>query len=149
LGRVRNGECHVGGAQLRGELCSFAIKPDRRAGAGPAVNFNVAPAHALAPAGAQCLHRCFFGGESSRISFNAVGLGVAITSFGSGEYPSQKTVAKTGDGFADAMNFSNIDSRANYHVATMVIIWAWKSPRLRRGVHGILLNTSARSSPAK
>src|ERR1700691_6074526 len=81
LGGVGERECGVLHAQAGGYLTGSPVKSNGRAAAGHADYFAIAPAYAVAPAGAQGFHRGFFGGEACGITLDAVGLGVAVADF--------------------------------------------------------------------
>ena len=102
------------------------MKGDGWPAAGLATHFNVAPAHAMIPAGAQCFHAGFLRGETSGVAFNAVCLGVAILNLAVGENTPDETLSKTGDGLRNARHFRNVDTSSDDHEWQ---VYSRRSPR--------------------
>jgi hypothetical protein len=115
-------------AQPGGNLAGFSVKSDRRTSARQAHNFAIPPAHAVAPARAQSLHRRFFGGETRGVALHPVCLRVAVASFARRINALQKAVAKAFDRLPDARNLRDVDACADDHIFSS-LPYSSRSPR--------------------
>src|SRR3981081_4583437 len=97
-------------AHTREALGRFAMKGDCGPSSRLAGDFDIAPAHTVAPTGAQSFHACFFGSEACSITPPRTGLGVAIADLAFGEHAVQEAVAVAGQGLRDAGDLRNVDA---------------------------------------
>src|SRR6201986_1731504 len=81
LGSVRDGERDIFVAELGSDGGGLPVKLQGGALAFRPDNFDIPPAHAMAPAGADGLHARFLGGEARGIALKASDLGLAVTNF--------------------------------------------------------------------
>src|ERR1700690_2895560 len=99
--------------QACGELGRLAVESDGGPASGLTGDFNIAPANAVAPTGAESLHAGFFGGEAGRVALHAVGLGVAIANLAFGEHAVEEAGAMARQRVRDARNLRNVDPGAD------------------------------------
>src|SRR5580658_3939143 len=97
LGGVRKRQRSVLHAQPRCDLAGFSMKSHGRTSTRQARHFAILPAHAMAPARAQSLHRRFFRGEACGIALGAVDLGITVADFARCIDAMQKAIAKARD----------------------------------------------------
>jgi polyphenol oxidase len=113
VGGVGDAERDVFYAEGVGDLAGFAVKFNCGAAAFLADDFDVNPADAAAPAGAEGFHRSFFGGEAAGEAFVFVFETLAIFAFGGGVEAAEKCFAVALDGGFDAADFGDVDSEAD------------------------------------
>src|SRR5437879_3684443 len=95
------------------------MKPDRRTASRLPKHFDVAPTNSAAPTCSKGLHRRLFCGKPGCVSFNAIGLRVAIPDLFFGKNAAKEPVAKACDGFRDTWNLGDVNSRADNHGSTL------------------------------
>jgi hypothetical protein len=105
---VRDAERDVLHAQACGDFCGFARQGHGGAAALFADYFEIDPAHAAAPAGAERLHGRFFGGEAAGVAFKFIFEPLAIFDFVGRKNAVDKPLATAFDGRLDAWDFGNI-----------------------------------------
>ncbi len=98
LGGVGQREGDVFCAEAGGDGGGLSVELDGWALAFGADDFDVAPADAVIPSGAEGFHAGFFGGEAGGVTFEASGFGFAIEDFAFGEDAVEKTLTETLDG---------------------------------------------------
>src|SRR3984893_7971141 len=102
-------------AEPRRKLGRLTMEGDGGPASGLPGHLDVAPAHAMVPAGAERFHGRFLGGKAGSITFDAGGCGLGIASFAFGEHTPKESVAMTRDGLRDARNFRDVDTGADDH----------------------------------
>ena len=98
---MRDRNRNIVDAELRREFSCDTRKIQRRLSARQVRHFNLHPAHAVPPAGAERLHRCLFHGKTSRITFIAVLMPLAIFDFGGCEEARDESRSAANDGSLD------------------------------------------------
>ena len=98
-----------------GGFCSSAMKTDRRTASRLAENFDVAPAYAMAPACPKRFHGRFFRSKACRVSFDTVGLGIAVSPLFFGEDAMKEPISELGDRFGNPWHFADVNSCADDH----------------------------------
>src|SRR2546430_2876928 len=112
---MRDRERYVARAQLLRENGGLAVELNRRPLASRTHYFDVAPADAVVPSGAEGLHASFFGGETGGVAFEAACFPVAVFDFALGEDAMQEAFSKAFNRFADTIDFRYVHSRADNH----------------------------------
>ena len=102
-------------AEPGSDFCGSAMKTDRRTASRLAKNFDVAPAYAMAPACPKRFHSRFFRSKACRVSFDTVGLGIAVSPLFFGEDAMKEPISKLGDGFGNPWDFADVNSCADDH----------------------------------
>jgi len=115
LGGVGKRERNVSSAHPSGKLGRLAVECDSGPASGLAGDFDVTPAHAMVPAGAERFHGCFLGGEAGGVTFHSIGLGIAVAYLAFGEHAAEESVTMAGKGLRDARNFRDVDPSADDH----------------------------------
>jgi len=105
-------------AELGGDFCGFAGEGDGGAAAQFADNFEIDPAHAAVPSGAERFHGCLFGGEAAGVTFEFILEALAIFDFVGGEDAAEEWLAVTFDGGLDARDFGKIDTQSDNQKAS-------------------------------
>jgi hypothetical protein len=100
-------------AELGGDFCGFAGEGDGGAAALFADYFEIDPADAAAPSGAEGFHGCFFGGEAAGVTLEFILEALAIFDFVRREDAAEEWLAVTFDGSFDARNFGNIHTQSD------------------------------------
>src|SRR5450432_4775059 len=103
----------MSGAQLCGELGRLAVEGDGGPASGLTGDFNITPAHAMAPACAKSFHPRLFSSEPCSISLHPIGFGIAIADLSFGEYAVEEAVAMASQGLRDAGNLGDVDAGAD------------------------------------
>ena len=110
FGRVRNRDVRGGGAALFVQFAGAAVKQNRRCAGFLCSHFNVLPTDTAAPSCLQSFQRGFFCREARGIMLRGDGATrFTIRAFGFGKDALGKA-RRTGDGFAHAANFDDVDS---------------------------------------
>ena len=115
VGGVGDAEGDVFDAEVIGDFTGFAVEFYGGSAAALADDFDVDPAHAAAPAGAERFHRGFFRGEAAREPLILILEAFAVFSFGRRVEPAEKCFAVALDGGFDAADFGDVDSEADDH----------------------------------
>ena len=71
-------------------------------------NLDIAPAHTVAPARSQRLHRCFLSCKSRGVALELVFVALAIRYFGGREEPFEKRCTMAPDGGFDPVDFGDV-----------------------------------------
>ena len=100
-------------AEMCGDFCSFAGEGDGGAAALFADYFEIDPAHAAVPSGAERFHGCFFGGEAAGVTFEFILEALAICDFVGSEDAAEEWLAVTFDGGFDARDFGDIYTQSD------------------------------------
>ena len=100
-------------AELGGDFCGFAGEGKGGAAARFADYFEIDPADAVAPSGAERFHGGFFGGEAAGVTFEFILEALAIFDFAGREDAAKEWLAVTFDGGLDARDFGNIDTQSD------------------------------------
>src|SRR4029077_3545600 len=114
---MRDAQSDVPGSHAFCVLARYAMEEDGRPPAGLARHFNIPPAHALAPAGAQGLHGRFLGGKAPGVTLRAVAMPFAVGDLGRSKDAVQKHSAVAPDCFADSSNLLHVHAQADNHGA--------------------------------
>jgi hypothetical protein len=91
------------------------MESNRWAASRLAAHFDVTPAHAMIPSGAESLHGRFLGSETRGITFHAVGLRLTVADFALGENPLKEAITVARNGLRNTRNFGNVYARADDH----------------------------------
>jgi len=110
---VADAEGDVFNAEAIGDFAGFAVEFYRGASAALADDFDIDPAHAAAPAGAERFHRGFFRGEAAREPLILILEAFAVFAFSRRVEAAEKCFAVTLDGGFDAADFGDVDSEAD------------------------------------
>jgi len=105
-------------AQLCGELAGDAAETKCRLAAGQVCDFDVAPAHAVAPAGAERFHRRFFYREASSESLELVLVPLAVGDLGRREEALDERPAVALNGRLNPVNLRNVQSHPDNHACS-------------------------------
>jgi len=97
-------------AEFFGDLTGPAVKGDGRAPTRLPADFDIDPAYAAIPAGAERLHGSLFGRKTRSVALDTIGLGVAVSLLTFSKNPAQKTFAMTVDGLGYAGHFGDVNS---------------------------------------
>src|SRR6266576_4546264 len=119
FGSVGDGERDIGCAQLAGKFRCLAVKQEGRSSTGLAGHFNIAPADAVIPTGTDRLHARFLSGKTRSITFDAVGLRLAVLDLDFGKDAVEKALLMPFDRFADSWNLGDVDAGANDHAGNV------------------------------
>jgi purine-nucleoside/S-methyl-5'-thioadenosine phosphorylase / adenosine deaminase len=111
IAAMSDGERDVPHPETVGELARYACQVQRRLPTGRVGHFNVAPAHPMAPPGAQCLHGRFFGGKSRGVTLKSVLVAFTIGDFARRIDAFQKYRSAALDGCANPVDFRYVDSQ--------------------------------------
>src|SRR5260370_16912046 len=95
------------------------MKPDGRTASRLTKDFDIAPTNSAAPTCSKGLHRRLFCGKPGCVSFNAVGLRLAISDLFFGKNAAKEPVAESCDGFSNARHFGYVNSRADNNGRTL------------------------------
>src|SRR5262249_19219760 len=109
-------ECDVPGAESARKFCRASRKLQDWPPAWSVADFKVLPCDSTAQAGANGLHRCFFGGKASGITLRRILLGFAIPDLCFGENSIQKSAPEAFNRLANAIYFGDVDTAAHDHV---------------------------------
>src|ERR1700730_3779816 len=82
-------------------------------------HFDISPAHAIVPSGAEGFHASFLGREPGRVSLHPVCLGVAIPNLAIRKDAVNEALTKPLNRFCNSRYFGYIDSGANDHCDTL------------------------------
>ena len=115
LGCVSERECDIFRPKFGGDGCGLAMELQCGALALRPHNLNIAPADAMTPARAQCLHPRFFSGKAGGIAFKAGDFFFAVTDLAFSENAAKKAIAKTLDAFANTVDLGDIDPGSENH----------------------------------
>jgi len=110
---VRDADGDVSDAEGRRDFCGFAGERYDRAAALFVGDFEIDPADAAAPSGAQRFHGRFFGGEAAGVALELVLETLAVFDFVGREDAAEEWLAAALDGRLDARDFGNIHTQAN------------------------------------
>jgi hypothetical protein len=95
---------------VRGDFRGFAGEGHSGAAALLAAYFEIDPANAAAPSGAQRLHGGFLGGEAAGVTLKFIFETLAIFDFVGRKDAAEKWLAVSLDGRLDARNFGNVNA---------------------------------------
>jgi polyphenol oxidase len=113
VGGVGDAEGDVLYAESVGDVAGFAVEFYGGAAAFLADHFDVDPADAAAPAGAERFHRGFFCGEAAGVAFVFIFEALAVLALGGRVEATEKCFAVALDGAFHAADFGNVDSEAD------------------------------------
>jgi YfiH family protein len=113
VGGVGDAERDVFHAKAIGDVAGFAVEFHGWAAAPLADDFDVDPADAAAPAGAESFHRGFFCGEAAGIAFVFILEALAVFALGGRVEAAKDRFAVALDGGSYSPNFRDIDSEAD------------------------------------
>ena len=102
-------------AELAGNSCRFTGEGHGGAAALLADYFEIDPANAASPAGAERFHGRFLGGEAPGVAFELILEALAIFDFSWREHAAQKQFAAAFDGGLDARHFGDVHTQTNNH----------------------------------
>jgi YfiH family protein len=110
---VGDAEGDVFYAEAFADFAGFAVKFHGGAAAALADDFDIDPADAAAPAGAERFHRGFFGGEAAGVALVFIFEALAVFAFGGGVKAAEDGFAVALDGGFYAADFGDVDSEAD------------------------------------
>jgi hypothetical protein len=112
---VTDAQTDVLGSQALGMLARRAMENDYRSSARRPRHFDIAPAHASAPSGAQGFHGRLFGSKSCGVPLNRVTVTFAVSDLSGSEDALEETPAMPSDGFTDPGNLFHIYTQPENH----------------------------------
>ena len=113
VGGVGDAEGDVSYTEAVGDFAGFAVEFDGWAAAFLADDFDIDPADAAAPAGAESFHCGLFGGETAGEPLIFVFEALAVFAFGGRVEAAEKCFAVPLDGGFHAADFGDVDSEAD------------------------------------
>ena len=102
-------------AHARGSLGGAAVEPEIRPSPGRADDFDFQPVHALADPCPEGLGSRLLGGEAGGEAFRGIVSAYAISLLGRGVYAIQKPGSEAIQGALDAIDFYQVNARADDH----------------------------------
>lgn len=99
-----------------GVVARYAVKNNRRPAARLARYFDIAPAYAFAPAGAQCLHRRFFGSKTCGVAFCWIAMTFTVGDFTGSKNAIEEDAAVAADHFPNPADLLHVHTQADDHV---------------------------------
>ncbi len=113
VGGVGDAEGDVFYAEAGGDVAGFAVEFHGGAAAALADDFDIDPADAATPAGAESFHRGFFRGEAAGKAFVFIFEALAVFALGGRVEAAEKRFAVALDGGFYAANFRDVDAEAD------------------------------------
>src|SRR5579872_1399338 len=106
---------HIHHGELSSHFCGNTVEGKRRFAAREVRYFEILPAHAAAPAGADRFHASFLRGKTGGVTLKLVRLAFDIRDLVRGEDPVDETRAMAANRFTNPGNFGEIGTDSNDH----------------------------------